>query len=101
MHNNLCVVYFQVLSSRRYPVKIFIAGGTGFVGGHLKRELLSRGHKLRLLVHKRGRDDEKGVEQAEGDVTSLESFDKALNGCDAAINLVGIIREFPSRGVTF
>ncbi len=82
-------------------MKIFIAGGTGFVGGHLKRELLKRGHELRLLVHKRGRDGEKGVEQAEGDVTSLESFDQALNGCDAAINLVGIIREFPLRGVTF
>jgi uncharacterized protein YbjT (DUF2867 family) len=82
-------------------MKIFIAGGTGFVGGHLKRELLNRGHELRLLVHKRGADGESGVEQAEGDVTRLESFVQAMNGCDAAINLVGIIREFPSRGVTF
>ena len=82
-------------------MKIFIAGGTGFVGGHLKRELLKRGHELRLLVHKRGPDGENGVEQTEGDVTVPESFAQALDGCDAAINLVGIIREFPSRGVTF
>ena len=82
-------------------MKIFIAGGTGFVGGHLTRELLKRGHTLRLLVHKRGPDGGDGVEQTEGDVTRLESFVQTLNGCDAAINLVGIIREFPSRGVTF
>ncbi len=82
-------------------MKIFIAGGTGFVGGHLKRELLGRGHELRLLVHKRGPGNESGVEQAEGDVTIPESFARAVNGCDAAINLVGIIREFPSRGMTF
>ncbi|MBI2354113.1 MAG: complex I NDUFA9 subunit family protein [Deltaproteobacteria bacterium] len=82
-------------------MKIFVAGGTGFVGGHLKRELLKRGHELRLLVHKRGANGESGVEQVEGDVTRPESFEQALGGCEAAINLVGIIREFPSRGVTF
>jgi len=82
-------------------MKIFIAGGTGFVGGHLKRELLKRGHELRMLVHKRSQETESGVEQVEGDVTRLESFVQAMGGCDAVINLVGIIREFPSRGVTF
>lgn len=82
-------------------MKIFIAGGTGFVGGHLKRELLKSGHELRMLVHKRSPETESAVEQVEGDVTRLESFTQAVNGCDAVINLVGIIREFPSRGVTF
>jgi len=82
-------------------MKIFIAGGTGFVGGHLKRELLKHGHDLRLLVHKRSPAGEGGVEQVEGDVTCLESFVHALNDCDAAVNLAGIIREFPSRGATF
>jgi NADH dehydrogenase len=82
-------------------MKIFIAGGTGFVGGHLRRELLGRGHALRLLVHKRGVVEESGVELVEGDATSQGKLVQFMNGCDAAINLVGIIREFPSRGVTF
>ena len=81
-------------------MKIFISGGTGFVGGHLTRELLSRGHELRLLVHRRGAKVE-GVEQIEGDVTRLEDFAEAAKGCEAVINLVGIIRESPSREVTF
>ncbi|KAF0219734.1 MAG: hypothetical protein FD174_1747 [Geobacteraceae bacterium] len=82
-------------------MKIFLAGGTGFVGGHLRRALIEKGHAIRLLVHKRGDGFEHGVEQAEGDVTRPETFAEAVRGCDATINLVGIIREFPGRGVTF
>ncbi|HEY6873787.1 MAG TPA: complex I NDUFA9 subunit family protein [Geobacteraceae bacterium] len=82
-------------------MKIFLTGGTGFIGGHLRRALLDRGHELRLLVHRRGDGFEAGVEQVEGDVTRPESFAGRVEGCDATINLVGIIREFPGRGVTF
>ncbi|HEY3308867.1 MAG TPA: complex I NDUFA9 subunit family protein [Desulfuromonadaceae bacterium] len=82
-------------------MKIFIAGGTGFVGGHLTRELLDRGHALRLLVHKKNGVHKVGVEQVEGDITSPESFESALEGCEAIINLVGIIREFPTRKITY
>lgn len=81
-------------------MKIFISGGTGFVGGHLTRELLQRGHELRLLTHQR-RQAVEGVEQVEGDVSRPETFEEAFSGCDAVINLVGIIREFPSKNVTF
>jgi len=81
-------------------MKIFISGGTGFVGGHVIHELLKGGHEVRLLVHRRVPAN-KGVEQIEGDVTRLESFARGAEGCQAVINLVGIIREFPSRGITF
>jgi NADH dehydrogenase len=82
-------------------MKIFISGGTGFVGGHVCAALRERGHKLRVLVHRRGSDPASGVEYVVGDVARLESFAVEMSGCDAAINLVGIIREFPSRGQTF
>lgn len=81
-------------------MKIFISGGTGFVGGHLIQELLNRGHELRLLTHRR-RKVIAGIEQIEGDVTRPETFEEAVRGCDAVINLVGIIREFPFKDVTF
>ena len=81
-------------------MRIFIAGATGFVGGHLTGELTRRGHKLRLLTHRR-RQLAEGIEQVEGDTTRLETFADAASGCDAVINLVGIIREFPSKDITF
>ncbi|HLO26631.1 MAG TPA: complex I NDUFA9 subunit family protein [Geobacteraceae bacterium] len=82
-------------------MKIFLTGGTGFIGGHVRRELLRKGHEIRLLVHRRRDGTEAGVEQVEGDITHLGSFAGILEGCDATINLVGIIREFPRRGITF
>ncbi len=82
-------------------MKIFITGGTGFVGGHVVKALRDRGHVLRLLVHSRNPYVDEGIEQVVGDVTRLSSFEHAAEGCEAVINLVGIIREFPLRGVTF
>lgn len=82
-------------------MKIFIAGGTGFVGGHLSRELLRRGHQLVLLSHGRPTTELAGITYHPGDVTDLESYLPVVRGCDAVINLVGIIREFPAKGVTF
>ena len=82
-------------------MRIFLAGGTGFVGGHVRKALLARGHSIRLLVHRRGAAGEPGVEEFEGDATLLPSFVAAASGFDAVINLIGIIREFPGRGVTF
>jgi NADH dehydrogenase len=82
-------------------MKLFVSGGTGFVGGHLCRELLDRGHSLRLLVHRAGVTTREGVEEFPGDVTDPRSCRDGARGCDGVINLVGIIREFPGRGVTF
>lgn len=82
-------------------MKIFVTGGTGFVGRHLVEALVSKGHVVRVLVHSRSPGDIPGIEQVEGDVVRLESFVDAAAGCDALIHLVGIIREFPRRGVTF
>ncbi|MDA8428429.1 MAG: complex I NDUFA9 subunit family protein [Geobacteraceae bacterium] len=82
-------------------MKIFIAGGTGFVGGHLVEALHDHGHSVRLLVHRRSSRVTDAIDQVEGDVTRLQSFESAAEGCDAVINLVGIIREFPASGITF
>jgi NADH dehydrogenase len=82
-------------------MKIFIAGATGFVGGHLTAELLRRGHQLVLLSHRAPAAEKPGVSYVRGDVTDPASYQPAISGCDAVINLVGIIREFPAKGITF
>jgi len=82
-------------------MKIFISGATGFVGSHLCSELLSRGHTLKILAHGSRSADLAAHEIVNGDVTSADDCIKGASGCDAIINLVGIIREFPQKGVTF
>lgn len=83
-------------------MRIFLAGGTGFVGGHVRQALVDRGHSIRLLVHRKGAGGRTtSVEEIEGDATRPETFEDAVKGCDATVNLIGIIREFPGRGITF
>ena len=82
-------------------MKIFLTGGSGFIGRHVRTALLQKGHEIRLLTHSREVGAEDGVELVEGDVTRPETFAGKVAGCDATINLVGIIREFPGRGISF
>jgi uncharacterized protein YbjT (DUF2867 family) len=82
-------------------MKLFIAGGTGFVGGHLTTELLKRGHQLVLLSHSGSGAANAGVTFIKGDVNDPGSYGAAMKGCDGVINMVGIIREFPAKGITF
>jgi NADH dehydrogenase len=85
-------------------MKVFLTGGTGFVGREVLRQLVASGHTVRALVRSGSEDKlvaKKNVEIYSGDVTDASSLVGALTGCDAVIHLVGIIREFPGRGVTF
>jgi len=85
-------------------VKVAIIGGTGFVGSYLIDALLDAGHEPHVLVRsgsegKLHRADE--CELTTGDLDSPAAIDAVLAGCDAAIYNVGILREFPSKGITF
>ncbi|MBI5847993.1 MAG: NAD(P)H-binding protein [Nitrospirae bacterium] len=75
---------------------IVIAGASGFVGGHLVDFLLSKGHKLKCLVHSGKAKDlliRKGAEVVQGDITQPHTLKGLLNPGDIVIHLVGIIEE--------
>jgi NADH dehydrogenase len=85
-------------------MQVFVTGGTGFVGSAVVRHLLAAGHQVVALV--RPGSESKLVEGANvrlhpGDISDPQSLNGGMAGCEAVINLVGIIREFPRRGVTF
>lgn len=75
---------------------VLLAGGTGFVGEGLREEVRGAGHNVRLLVRSR-RDAERyqseGFQTALGDVLDAQSLVVALEGVDAVLNLVAIIKE--------
>lgn len=83
-------------------MKVFVTGASGFVGREVVRQLLKSDHQVRVLL----RSESSGVraenlEISVGDTTQPESLFPAVAGCDAVIHLVGIIREFQSRGITY
>ena len=85
-------------------MKVFVTGGTGFVGLYLLEELLNAGHTVRCLVRPGSEGKlplREGIEVRLGDATDSGSLEGCLEGCDAMIHLVGIIREFPVKGITF
>jgi uncharacterized protein YbjT (DUF2867 family) len=86
------------------PVRTAVFGGTGFVGSYLVDALLDAGHEPVLLVRP---GSEGKIRQAErcllvpGDIGDAAAVAATLRGCDAAVWLIGILREDPSAGVTF
>ena len=85
-------------------MKVALIGGTGFVGSYLVDELIRQAHDPVLLVRP---GSEPKVRHAEhcviisGDVTDPGSVRRTLEGCEAAIYNIGILRESPRTGVTF
>lgn len=75
---------------------IFIAGASGFVGGHLVDFFLSKGHNVECLVRSKKTITslaEKRVKVVYGDITQAETLSGVLRSGDIAIHLVGIIEE--------
>ncbi len=84
--------------------RIFVAGGTGFVGRTVVRTLLARGFLVRCLVRPGSESNLRGFESIDrvpGDVMRPSGLVTCVEGSAAVVNLIGIIREHPSRGVTF
>jgi nucleoside-diphosphate-sugar epimerase len=70
-------------------VKVFVTGGTGFIGGEVVRQLRERGDEVVCLA----RDPEKGkavaalgCELIAGDLGDAMALHKGMDGCDAVIH---------------
>jgi uncharacterized protein YbjT (DUF2867 family) len=81
---------------------ILVTGGTGFVGSHLIKRMRQVGIPVRAIV----RDADKahalkdiGVDVVKGDVSDIDSLEKATTGIERIVHLVGIIQE--TAGATF
>jgi NADH dehydrogenase len=87
-------------------MKVFVTGGTGYVGAAVVRRLLADGHEVRCLVRQPGKlgaltSGAPNASEVRGDLLAPESYSKALAGADAVVHLVGIIREKIGKGMTF
>lgn len=82
--------------------KICVLGGTGFVGRHLVARLANRGYAIRVLTRHPQRHRAIGVlpdaELIGSDIHDPTALRENFSGCDAVINLVGVLHEYPGQG---
>ncbi|NNF41252.1 MAG: NAD(P)H-binding protein [Woeseiaceae bacterium] len=85
-------------------MRVAIIGGTGFVGSYVTSALVDAGHEPSLLVRAGSESRVSRPEQVQvttGDIASTDALRSTIEGSAAVIYNVGILREFPSRGITF
>jgi len=85
-------------------MNVAIIGGTGFVGSYLVDALVEEDIQPRVLVRPGSQAklvQPEACTMVSGDLDNRRSIIKLLEGVDAVIYNVGVLREFPRRGITF
>lgn len=82
--------------------RVFLTGGSGFVGTAVMAALLERGWAVNALVkHVKLNVAYEHLTPIQGDLFDGDSLDRGMADCQACIHLVGIIAEHRWSGVTF
>jgi dihydroflavonol-4-reductase len=83
-------------------MKFCVTGGTGFVGGHVVRELVERGDEVRVTF----RDDRRlerlaalEPEAVRADVLDRAAMRRAVKGCDVLFHTAGVVGSNPPDAV--
>ena len=85
-------------------MKIAVFGGTGFVGSYIIDNLIESQYTPRVLVREQSKKKIISADKCDvviGDIFDEEAIREVISGVDAVIYTIGLIREFPSLGVTF
>jgi uncharacterized protein YbjT (DUF2867 family) len=82
--------------------RVFITGGTGYMGRALVEKLLGRGHEVRALV-RRGSEGKlpAGAEAVVGDPLDESSFAGRVAPSDTFVQLVGVAHPSPAKAKEF
>jgi NADH dehydrogenase len=94
-----------MVASTSDPLAVCVAGATGFIGRHIVRALLDRGHAVRALVRHPSKarkvlGEHAGLTLHDGDACDGAGLEEWAARADAMVNAIGIVREGPG-GQTF
>jgi uncharacterized protein YbjT (DUF2867 family) len=85
------------------PRRVFVTGGTGYMGSHLIPALLERGHQVRALVRvgSRGLMPPAGCEVVSGNALDSNTYRNLVRTADTFVHLVGVAHPSPSKAAEF
>jgi len=82
--------------------RVFISGGTGYLGRALVQRLVAAGHDVRVLA--RGGSEGKvapGAELIRGNALHAATFGQHVAACDTYVHLTGVSHPAPWKGRAF
>ena len=85
-------------------MKVALFGGTGFVGKYLLKSLINHNHEIYTLVRNGSENkinDFDNINIINGSPNNQTSIEQTVMNCSAIIYNIGIIREFPSKGISY
>jgi nucleoside-diphosphate-sugar epimerase len=81
-------------------MQVLVTGGAGYIGNYIVKELLDKGHDVRVLDAMLWGDDalepfknEENLEIRQGDIRHLKDLSYAVEDCDAIIHMAGIVGD--------
>ena len=90
--------------------KVFVTGGTGFIGTRLVKVLIERGHSVRVLSRSDAPKPPPGIESplghervelVRGDITDIDSLRRGMEGCRYVFHLAAYAKNWASDPKTF
>src|SRR5690625_2333849 len=75
-------------------MKVFLTGGTGFIGSHIAEQLIEAGHEVQALVRKTSDVEHLkrlGVELVVGTLGMASELQEYLGDCDGVIHCAGVL----------
>ena len=76
---------------------VLVTGASGFIGWHVARLLVERGHRVRALVRPSSRVEELEVERVTGDLRDPDSLARAAEGCGLIFHVAADYRLWARR----
>jgi lipopolysaccharide/colanic/teichoic acid biosynthesis glycosyltransferase/nucleoside-diphosphate-sugar epimerase len=90
----------RLVTTQQRERTVLVTGGAGYIGSHLVRKLLSRGHRVRVVdsclygAHGlRALNHHPRLELIEGDVRHIHTMDIATKGVDTVIALGALVGD--------
>lgn len=85
-----------------HPRRVFVTGGTGYLGSSLIPALLERGHRVRGLVRPTSKGNlPSGCEVVSGNALDANTYKHLVRPADTFIHLVGVSHPSPAKAAEF
>lgn len=81
-------------------MKVFVTGGSGFVGGEVIELFTEDGHEVRGLARSDGSAGAvkaRGGEVVRGDLAAVDAMTEGMAGCDVVVHAAALVDDFGDR----